>query len=79
MEIFEENADFSVRKMHTMTYGEKLQVIREMENGKKLGKVSKETGISKSTLHYIFKDRDRIKNICEDTPVSINKLSIKCY
>lgn len=66
----EENAESSNRKLHTMTYKEKLHVIREMENGKKLGKVATEYGISKSTLHYIFKDRERIKTICEDSPVS---------
>lgn len=71
METFEENVEFSTRKINTMTYKEKLEVIREMENGNKLGKVAKEYGIGKSTLHYIYKDRERIKQICFDTPVSI--------
>lgn len=71
MENFEENVDFSGRKVHTMTYKEKLDVIKEMERGKKLGMVASEYGIGKSTLHYIYKDRDRIRQICDDTPVSL--------
>lgn len=70
MENFEENAEFSVRKMHTMTYKEKLDVIREMEQGKKLGMVANEYKIPKSTLHYIFSKRDQIRQICDYTPVS---------
>lgn len=70
MENLEENGDINGRKMYTLTYKEKLQVIRELENGKKLGKVAAEYGIGKSTIHYIYKDRERIRNICQDTPVS---------
>lgn len=69
MENFEEN-DFSARKVHQMTYREKLDAIKEMESGKKLAVVAAKFKIAKSTLHYIFKDRDRIKSICDETPVS---------
>lgn len=58
------------RKMATMTYHQKLEIIKEMESGKRLGKVATAHGISKSTLHYIFKNRDTIRAVCEETPVS---------
>lgn len=65
-----ERSENSSRKQHTMNYRQKYSIIRQMEQGKSLAEVAREYEISKSTVHYIFKDRERIKTIYEDSPVS---------
>lgn len=66
----EEEENCLPRKMHTMTYKEKFEIIRQMEGGKRLAKVASEFGISKSTVHYIFKKRNEIKKLVLENPVS---------
>lgn len=64
------NEEKEPRRLQTMNYKQKYAIIRQMEQGKSFAKIAKDYNISKSTVHYISKDKERIKAICEDTPVS---------
>lgn len=65
----EEETVNTPRRLHAMTYKEKYAIIQEMDQVKSLAKVANEYGISKSTVHYIYKNKDSIISICEETPV----------
>lgn len=70
MDEFEFEDDREPRRLRTMNYKQKYAIIRQMEQGKSFAQIAKDFGVSKSTLHYISKSKDRIKRICVDTPVS---------
>lgn len=52
----------SENKLKSLTFQEKIGIIETLENGKSIRQLSQETGISKNTLHFIFKNREKIKN-----------------
>lgn len=57
-------------KMKSLTIQEKLSIINMVENGKSLKEVAEELSINRNTLHYILKNREKIKAEIGKKPVS---------
>ncbi len=58
-----------------LTYKHKLELIEQIEGGKTLSELARESGISKSSLHYIFKYRahcDENEFMCENRQVGFS-------
>ena len=61
-------------KFRSMTIREKVDVIDLIDGGRSIANVSKEMKINRNTLHYIYKNRHKIKTEVCKTPVSIKPL-----
>lgn len=59
-------------KLKSLTLKQKNDLIQLIEQGKSIKDVAQEMGISKNTLHYIYKNRDRYKVAVTNQPVSKN-------
>lgn len=57
-------------KLKSLTILEKIEIINVIESGKSVKDVAKELGISKNTLHYIYKNKDKIRTEVLIKPVS---------
>ena len=57
----------------SLTIKEKIEVIRYLENDKKQSEIVAETGISKSVVSRIWKDKESVLKSYSDLPVSIKK------
>ena len=66
----------SAVKMRSLTIQEKLEVIEMIENGKSIKDVTEETGINRNSLHYILKNRNKIREEVSKNPVSIISFTI---
>lgn len=57
----------TVRKMKSLTIQEKLEIIELVERGKTIKDISEETGINRNSLHYILKNRNKIREeVCKN-------------
>ena len=64
-------------KIKSLTIQEKLDLIEVVENGEKtLKEVSEELKINRNTLHYILKNKVKIRNEIIKKPVSNQSLLI---
>lgn len=61
----------NVSKMKSLTIQEKLEVIEMIENGKTIKEVTESSGINRNSLHYILKQRNKIREEVNKNPVSI--------
>jgi hypothetical protein len=48
-----------------------LQLIKAIENGKKIKDVVKEFGVKQSTLSTLYKNRDLLKRQANHNPISL--------
>lgn len=58
-----------IGKMKSLTIQEKLVIIDMVESGKSIKDVSEETGINRNSLHYILKNRSKIREEVGKNPV----------
>lgn len=61
-------------KLKSLTIQEKIDIIDSIDNGKYVRQVSDELGISKNTLHYIYKNKEKIRSEALNKPVSFKWL-----
>ncbi|KAL7040968.1 hypothetical protein ACKWTF_000560 [Chironomus riparius] len=67
----------STVKMRSLTIQEKLEVIEMIENGKSIKDVTEETGINRNSLHYILKNRNKIREEVSKNPTLSKHKRIK--
>jgi hypothetical protein len=57
-------------KAKPLTIEQKLNVIEMVESGKSVKDVADGLGINKNTLHYIIKNKNKLRDEVEKNPVS---------
>lgn len=56
-------------KLNSLTIREKIDFIDLIESGRSIANVAKEMRINRNTLHYIYKNKNKIKAEIFKTPV----------
>lgn len=64
-------------KSKSITVEQKLMLIHEFESGKSKKDISEEFKIGRNTLHYIFKNRDKLRNEVKDNPTVLKSKRIR--
>jgi Tc5 transposase DNA-binding domain/CENP-B N-terminal DNA-binding domain len=71
------NSAAMLHKKVGRTAFEKLQIIQEIENGKKVKDVCAERNIKQSTVSTIFKNREAIKRLAQESPLSLKQKKVR--
>lgn len=70
IENFDKKSEKHEPKLKSLTIREKFDLINLVDQGKSIKEISKELGISKNTLHYIYKNKEKICQEVMASPVS---------
>lgn len=65
-----ENTEKVATKLKSLTLQQKAELIHLIERGKSIRDLAGELGISKNTLHFIYKNREKYCSEVENKPVS---------